>query len=223
MRIWVDADACPSEIKEILFRVAQRRQIHLTLVANQALRTPASPWIETVLVPGGMNVADRKIVELVAEGEGPGLWREWIHDLDFSSLQEVELSQGRTMQIPVAPAAVLAPGQAILELDLLSASVEDVWSERQLEFIPVRDGGLNGFCVWFEAELSRNVILDTGPFSPETHWAQTYMSFSPRPVRAGERVKVSVDFSYDPDPAAIRSYVDLRLGVGEHELSYLID
>ena len=69
MRIWVDADACPSEIKEILFRVAQRRQIHLTLVANQALRTPASPWIETVLVPGGMNVADRKIVELVAESD----------------------------------------------------------------------------------------------------------------------------------------------------------
>lgn len=69
MRIWVDADACPSEIKEILFRVALRRQIHVTLVANQAIRTPASPWIETVLVPGGMNVADRQIVELVAEGD----------------------------------------------------------------------------------------------------------------------------------------------------------
>ena len=155
--------------------------------------------------------------------EGPGFWRERIHDLDFSSLQEVELSQGRTMQIRVEPAAVLAPGQAILELDLLTASSEDLWSENQLEFVPVRDGVLNGFCVWFEAELSRNVILDTGPFSPETHWAETYMSFSPRPVRAGERVEVSVDFSYDPLPAAIRRYVDLRLGVGEHELSYLID
>ena len=69
MRIWVDADACPGEIKKILFRVAQRRQIQVTLVANQALRTPASPWIETVLVAGGMNVADRQIVELVAEGD----------------------------------------------------------------------------------------------------------------------------------------------------------
>lgn len=155
--------------------------------------------------------------------EGPGFWRERIHDLDFSSLQEVELSQGRTMQIRVEPAAVLAPGQALLELDLLTASAEDVRSEGQLEFVPLRDGVLNGFCVWFEAELSRCVILDTGPFSPETHWAQTYMSFSPRPVRAGERVEVSVDFSYDPDPAAVRRYVDLRLGVGEHELSYLID
>ncbi len=127
------------------------------------------------------------------------------------------------MHIRVEPAAVLAPGQVLLELDLLTASAEDVWSEGQLEFVPVRDGVLNGFCVWFEAELSRSVILDTGPFSPETHWDQTYMSFSPRPVRTGERVEVSVDFSYYPDPAAIRRYVDLRLRVGEHELSYVID
>jgi uncharacterized protein YaiI (UPF0178 family) len=69
MRIWVDADACPSEIKDILFRAAQRRQIQVTLVANQALRTPSSPWIDTILVPGGMNVADRRIVELVTEGD----------------------------------------------------------------------------------------------------------------------------------------------------------
>ena len=155
--------------------------------------------------------------------EGPGFWRERIHDLDLSSLQEVELSQGRTMQTRVEPAAVLAPGQALLELDLLTASVEDVWSENQIEFIPVRDGVLNGFCVWFEAELSRSVTLDTGPFSPETHWAQTYMSFPPRPVRAGERVKVSVEFSYDPDSADVRRHVDLHLGVGDRELSYEID
>ncbi len=69
MRIWVDADACPGEIKEILFRAAQRRQIPVTLVANQGLSTPTSPWIQTVVVPGGMNVADRKIVELVGVGD----------------------------------------------------------------------------------------------------------------------------------------------------------
>ena len=111
----------------------------------------------------------------------------------------------------------------MLELDLVTATAEEVWFEGQLEFVPVRDGVLNGFCVWFEAELSPSVILDTGPFSPETHWAQTYMSFSPRPVRAGERMVVSVDFSYGPDPAAVHRYVDLHLGVGEDELSYLID
>jgi SAM-dependent methyltransferase len=160
---------------------------------------------------------------ILYSNEGPGFWRERIHDLDFSSLQEAELLQGRTVQILVEPAAVLAPGQVLLELDLLTASVGDAWFEGRLEFVPVRDGVLNGFCVWFEAELSQNVILDTGPFSLETHWVQTYMSFSPQPVRAGERLEVSVNFSYDPDPADARRDVDLHLGVGEHELSYLID
>ena len=160
---------------------------------------------------------------LLYNAEGPGFWRERIHDLDFSSLQEVELSQGRTMQIRVEPAGLLAPGQALLEIDLLTVTAEDLWSECDLEFVSLRDGVLNGFCVWFEAELAPSVLLDTGPDSPETHWSQTYMSFSPRPVRAGERMEVSVDFAYDPDPTAIRRYVDLHLGVGEHELSYVID
>lgn len=69
MRIWVDADACPGEIKDLLFRAAQRRQVQVTLVANRALRTPSSPWIDTILVAGGMNVADRRIVELAAPGD----------------------------------------------------------------------------------------------------------------------------------------------------------
>ncbi len=155
--------------------------------------------------------------------EGPGFWRDEIHDLDFSSLQEVELSQGRTIQIRVDPAAVLAPGQAFIELELLTASTEDVWFEGQLNFVPVRDGVLNGFGVWFEAELSPSVTLDTGPHNPETHWAQTYMSFSPRPVQAGELLKVSVDFSYDPDPDAVHREVDLRLAVGDDQLNYEID
>ncbi|MHB0961282.1 MAG: 50S ribosomal protein L11 methyltransferase [Pirellulaceae bacterium] len=155
--------------------------------------------------------------------EGPGFWREPIHGLDFSSLQEMELSQGRTTQIRVDPAALLAAGQTLLELDLLTASAEDAWSERELEFVSLRDGVLNGFCVWFEAELSPQVTLDTGPLSPETHWAQTYLSFSPRPVRAGQRVVVNVDFSYDPDPADVRRHVDLRVEVGQHELNYLIE
>ena len=160
---------------------------------------------------------------ILYHSDGPGFWRERIHDLDFSSLQERELMQGRTVQIRVEPAAVLAPGQALLELDLLAADADDVRSEAELEFVPARDGVLNGFCVWFEAELSPSVTLDTSPFSPETHWAQIYMSFVPRPVRAGERVVVSAELAYDPDPSAIRDYVDLRLGVGERELSYLID
>lgn len=69
MQIWVDADACPGEIKELLYRTAQRLKVKVTLVANQSLRIPPSEYIETLLVPDGMNVADRRIVELVSPGD----------------------------------------------------------------------------------------------------------------------------------------------------------
>ena len=69
MKIWVDADACPGEIKELLFRAAKRTKTKVTLVANQPLRTPRSEFIDSLLVPAGMNVADRRIVELVEPGD----------------------------------------------------------------------------------------------------------------------------------------------------------
>jgi uncharacterized protein YaiI (UPF0178 family) len=70
MRIWVDADACPGEIKELLFRAAQRRQIPLTLVANQPLRVPPSKFIRGIVVSEGVNVADRSIIEQTQSGDG---------------------------------------------------------------------------------------------------------------------------------------------------------
>lgn len=61
--IWVDADACPNPIKEILFRAADRRQVDLNLVANQSLRVPRSPRIRSLTVPQGFDVADDYILE----------------------------------------------------------------------------------------------------------------------------------------------------------------
>ncbi len=69
MKIWVDADACPVVIKEILFRAAERTKITTTLVANQFLRTPASAYIKTMQVPGGFDVADNKIVLELEAGD----------------------------------------------------------------------------------------------------------------------------------------------------------
>jgi uncharacterized protein YaiI (UPF0178 family) len=69
VKIWVDADACPSEIKELLFRAATRREVHVTLVANQKMHTPKSTFINIIAVPAGMNVADRRILELVESGD----------------------------------------------------------------------------------------------------------------------------------------------------------
>jgi len=69
MQIWVDADACPGDVKELLFRAAKRTKTKVTLVANQAMRTPRSEFVDSLLVPAGMNVADRRIVELVQPGD----------------------------------------------------------------------------------------------------------------------------------------------------------
>ena len=69
MHIWVDADACPRVIKEILFRAAERKKVNLTLVANQPLRTPPSTYISSMVVGAGFDVADDKIVELLSAGD----------------------------------------------------------------------------------------------------------------------------------------------------------
>ena len=69
MKIWVDADACPVVIKDILYRAANRAQVPLTLIANQMLRVPPSPHIRAVQVPGGFDVADAHIVEQANPGD----------------------------------------------------------------------------------------------------------------------------------------------------------
>lgn len=62
MVIWVDADACPKVIKEVLYRAAERENVQITFVANQHLTVPASRFIKTLQVPAGFDVADNEIV-----------------------------------------------------------------------------------------------------------------------------------------------------------------
>ena len=69
MQIWVDADACPRVIKEILYRAADRKKVLLTLVANQPMQTPATQHIRSMVVGSGFDVADDKIVELLQPGD----------------------------------------------------------------------------------------------------------------------------------------------------------
>jgi uncharacterized protein YaiI (UPF0178 family) len=69
MNIWVDADACPAVIKEILFRAAERTGLPLTLIANHALRIPARSNIRFVQVPGGFDVADNEIMGRLEKGD----------------------------------------------------------------------------------------------------------------------------------------------------------
>jgi hypothetical protein len=69
MVIWVDADACPNVIKEVLYRAADRTKTQVTFVANQSLRVPPSPWLKTLRVPAGFDVADNEIVKRVEKGD----------------------------------------------------------------------------------------------------------------------------------------------------------
>ncbi|HTR10828.1 MAG TPA: YaiI/YqxD family protein [Paraburkholderia sp.] len=69
MQVLVDADACPAVIKDMLFRAARRAEVQVTLVANQYLRTPPSPFIRSIQVPAGFDVADARIIELAATGD----------------------------------------------------------------------------------------------------------------------------------------------------------
>ena len=65
MNIWVDADACPVVIKEVIFRAAERTKISTTLVANHSMRVPKSPFIKFVQVSSGFDIADDEIVKRV--------------------------------------------------------------------------------------------------------------------------------------------------------------
>lgn len=70
MKIWIDADAAPGGVKEIVFRASARLGLETALVANQRMSTPAdNPLVQAVIVPGGPDVADRHIIEHAEEGD----------------------------------------------------------------------------------------------------------------------------------------------------------
>ncbi len=69
MTIWVDADACPKVVKEILFKAANRKEVELILVANHYMQVPKSKWIRFIQVEQGFDVADNYIVQNVIEGD----------------------------------------------------------------------------------------------------------------------------------------------------------
>ena len=69
MKIWVDADACPNVIKDIIFRAAERTKTYVTLIANQYIPSPASQFINAFQVPQGFDVADDEIVKRMNKGD----------------------------------------------------------------------------------------------------------------------------------------------------------
>lgn len=170
------------------------------------------------LAPGGRLLPSRVSAMLAPiddpvlyAHDGPGFWREAVQGLDFSLLEDVELAQGRAVQLRIEPGALLSPGQALVTLDLARARMTDVWQSGELAFETRRDGVLNGFAGWFTADLSPNERLDTGPAFPETHWSQSYFAFPPRAVKSGQTLTVRYLLERDPqEPRNLR--LQIRLG-----------
>ncbi len=69
MQIWVDADACPGVVMEILFRAAIRTEVSVTMVANKSIKVPKSPYLRTIQVAQGLDAADTRIVEQLSAGD----------------------------------------------------------------------------------------------------------------------------------------------------------
>lgn len=152
--------------------------------------------------------------------DGPGFWRKPVEGLDLSSLEPLELRQGRAAQFRLDPSALLSPGASLVCLDLVSADPEDPFGRSDLVFEVGRDGVLYGFVGWFRSRLSETVRLDTGPSFPETHWSQTWFPFPPRPVREGEVLEVHTDMIRDPTE---RRHVSLEIRLGDDAQRYVIE
>lgn len=179
------------------------------------------------LAPGGRMIPATTSVMLAPLNdpmlyvyEGPGFWRDLVAGLDFTSLEDRELRQGRSLQMRIEPPALLAEGQSMLDLDLATVQSDALTAEGALTFRCRRDAVLNGFAGWFSAMLAPDVVLDTSPWSPETHWAQTYMPFRPRLVREGEEIVVR--FRLAPDEQEAR-HLSLTLEMGEDAQTYVIE
>lgn len=152
--------------------------------------------------------------------DGPGYWRRKVHGLDFSSLEPLELRQGRTLQTRIEPATLLSKPATLVDLDLAQAGLNDPYGDGEVELEIMHDGVLTGFAGWFETDLSKNVRLDTGPFEPETHWSQTSFCCEPRPVRAGE--KLTLGWGMDRDGQEPR-YMTVRLTLDDWNQEFTVE
>ncbi len=173
---------------------------------------------EANLKPGGTMIPSEVDVLLAPVScpelynrEGPGFWREPIHGIDYSILEEMEQNQELSLQIQVPADSMLSDGQPMVSLDLATASSEDPWERGELQFEIGRTARLDGFVGWFSIQLSPSVRLDTGPHFPLTHWRQIHFPFKPFDVEKGQtlKVKYTLDRS-EHHPRAI--VVDLAVG-----------
>ena len=158
------------------------------------------------LAPGGRMLPATVDLKLAPLGDpvlyhqyGPGFWRRRVEGLDLSSLEWLELEQGRALQTRVEPSTLIAEPASLVTLNLATCGRDDPYGRGQVAFEIERKAMLDGFAGWFTIGLSDDVQLDTGPHRPETHWSQTYLAFDPMPVSPGDVVQVEFSLERDPE------------------------
>lgn len=152
---------------------------------------------------------------------GPGFWgKNDIHGIDFSCFIEDELEMGHTNQLLVPDKFLLAPGKPIHHLKTKVALPRDEWGEGVVDYTVQRDGMLNGFVGWFSTQLSENIILDTAPHCPQTHWRQTYFPFHPIELVAGQILQVAYQMDEPFDESRL---MEMTIRVGAHKIKYVVD
>ena len=148
-------------------------------------------------------------------GLGPGYWRKPVHGLDFSLLEEKELGQSRASQIRVDPASLITQPQVLTSTDLKSVPAGEHWFESVNTLKIERTAVVTGFAAWFQARLSPHVVLDTSPYLPETHWAQTVLNWPPTSVKAGDEISLALRARPDPE-----EHRHVRLDVEWNQVSF---
>lgn len=195
---------------------------NLAFVENMA--ADLLPARDRLLAEGGRMLPSAVELYLAPIGDpilyhtdGPGFWRGMVAGFDYASLEAKEQSQGRVLQTRIEPATLLAEPDSMGRMDMASDPLEVAFSQGSLRFEVERDAVLDGFAGWFVAELSPSVRLDTSPYQPETHWAQSYFAFPPQPVREGELLEVGYALCMDEQEPR---YLSVELTVGELRQRY---
>ncbi|AWN15529.1 YaiI/YqxD family protein [Salinisphaera sp. LB1] len=138
MQIWVDADACPVVIKQILFRAPKRTGMPLTLVANQPLQVPRQPQIQAVQVASGFDVADNEIVQRMAAGD-----------------------LVTTVDIPLAAEVIATGGQALSPSGEMYSADDIAAKHTMRDFMDtLRAGGIHGAGPWVLGEKERQAFVN---------------------------------------------------------------
>ncbi|MFH1729383.1 MAG: 50S ribosomal protein L11 methyltransferase [Pseudomonadota bacterium] len=181
-------------------------------------------WLKPqgTMIPYSVDVMLAPIDDVEFYNEhGPGYWEKSnIYDIDFSCFTQKELQMGHSSKMLIPDKFLLAKGKSIHHLNCIDAKPNDEWCLGSVEYEIERDGMINGFAGWFSSLLSPNVILDTAPNCPRTHWEQTYFPFYPMEVKAGQIIKL--DYRMD-EPYEDSRLMELALRIGKKEINYIID